>query len=168
MAHANVATRASTSATAKKTLRSSGEAPESRLRMSRTAKMLPRRPSTNEADPRRLEAVQKDTAQDCASLRAECDADADLPGALGDQVGEYAVESDGSERERHDGERKDEERGKAGVEGGLADGLLHGEDVGDGQVGIYLGEDLLDGQGESDGIESGLGNDGDRRGPPVP
>ena len=87
-------------------------------------------------------------SEHCSPLRAERDADAELAGALRDEVGEHAVEADRGEHQRDDGEGEDQDGVELTCRVGDADVLAHGQDVGDGKIGIELAEDFLDRQGE--------------------
>ena len=100
------------------------------------------------------------------TLRAERDADAKLAGALGDEIGEHAVEADRCEHERDDGEGEGDKGVESILQRGDADVLLHGQDIRYREIGIKLTEDLLDGQGERFDIDIAAAAYGEHAGTP--
>ncbi len=90
-----------------------------------------------------MKAVAKHETHYLFALCAKRDANADFGGALGDDEGEDSEQTHRGEQKRY--HRKGEQQSgiEAGVDGGLAEDLVHGEDVGDGQVGIDGGNRVL-------------------------
>ena len=102
----------------------------------------------DEADDDGYKTIGQGEAHNLCALCAEREPDAELPGALCDEIGKHAVEPDGGEDKRDDGEGEDENGVELILQCGDADVLFHGENVVDGKVWIHLAEDLLDGEGE--------------------
>ena len=96
----------------------------------------------------RTNAIPKHSAENFAALRAERDADADFGGALSDDVGKHAEQTDSGQNQRQDGEGKNQCGVETGIERRFADELVHCEDVGDGQVRVEPLDDLLNGQSQ--------------------
>ncbi len=78
--------------------------------------------------------------------RTNRDPNPDFGSALADDVGQDAEETDGGENQRERCERKKQRGIEARVERGFSDELVHGEDVGNGQLGVELPNDLLEGK----------------------
>ncbi len=83
---------------------------------------------------------------------AECEAHAELLGALGDGVRHDAVEADGGEGGGEAGEDGEQHHGEAARSGAGGDELVHGGDVGDGDIGV---DGLERGANAGHGAETG-------------
>lgn len=97
-----------------------------------------------ESKDRRAKAVAEHEPHYLFALRSKRDSNADLGATLGDDVGEDSEQTYCREHQRN--RREGEQQGgiEAGIEGGLAHDLVHGEDVGHGEVWIDAGDRLLD------------------------
>ena len=75
-------------------------------------------------------ASRKHQPQDAPGVRADRDADAELARALGDAVGEHAVEPDRRQHQRQAAEERGDRRHQPFAQQRAADVVLGGADVG--------------------------------------
>ncbi len=106
--------------------------------------------SDGESDAGEGEAAGDNHADDARCAGAQGHAESDFAAALGDRVGEHAVEADGREDQRERGEGSEQSHLLLAVGDVEVDDFVHGAELGDGLVGIDGGDDAAD--GGSDGV----------------
>src|SRR5579862_2127854 len=114
----------------------------------------------DEPEERRANAVEEHEPQDLLPGCTESETNADLAGALRDQIGEHAVKSRSGKQKSDDREGEHENGVELRAQGGFADRFAEGDYVRDREVRIEFADDLLDRHGECFNIVRGADDDG--------
>src|SRR5712664_2200772 len=91
-----------------------------------------------EAEQRQTSSVTQDEAEDIPALGAEGNADAEFLGALGDAVGDEAVDAHGGKQQSDAGKNSQKQHGEARAGKRIGEKLLHGGDRGHGLFAVQL------------------------------